>query len=64
MDDYDIEKTIVREHLKQESRTGKEFESVVSKLIKGMKDLRPEFTKLEKVENSSVKLKPNEGEKE
>ena len=42
---------------------GKEPESVIDELIKGMRDLQLKFTKLEKGESSGIKQKPNEGEK-
>ena len=42
---------------------GKELESPIDEMIKGMKDLQLKFMKLEKGESSSVKQKPKEGEK-
>ena len=40
---------------------GKEPESAIDELVKGMQDLQLKFTKLEKGESSSVRQKPNEG---
>ena len=69
-DGYDNRiKTTTREHPKQESGTrtddskGKEPESAIDELIKGMRDLQLKFTKLEKGESSGVRQKPNEGER-
>ena len=69
-DGYDNRiKTIARENPKQDSGTrtdvgkGKEPESAINELIKGMRDLQLKFTKLEKGESSSVRQKLNEGEK-
>ena len=53
-------KTIAKEHPKQESGNrmdtgkGKEPESAIDELIKGMRDLQLKFTKLEKGERSGV----------
>ena len=69
-DGYDNRiKTTTREHPKQESGTrmddskGKEPESAIDELIKGMRDLQLKFTKHEKGESSSVRQNPSEGEK-
>ena len=46
-----------------DTRKGKEPESAIEELIKGMRDLQLKFTKLDKGESSGVKQKPNEGER-